>query len=257
MALDIIIGVFVLTLGWFGSQSGMSSQIFQLIIYAGGAWLGRAISRPAAKFMVTGIEWPLRFASGIAFMLSFCVCVMVLWFILGKGKDRVSSHSGGLDSAIGGLMGAVGGLIVCYALLGGFILVTQHLGGERAMFAFQFQNSRAGAYVLTHNPVDPEPFPHAIVLQAAVGDPDPAFKSPNSFALADLFENPKAKFLRTSPDVTAAIKSARWKDLRRNKDLMALITDARFLAGARLYMTPVHKIKAEKPEERFEELRQK
>ncbi len=255
MALDIIIACMVLLLGWFGSQAGSASQVFQLIIYGGGAYGAKLIATPSARFLITGIEWPLRFAMGMCYLLAFGLAVMVLWFVLGTQKDRVSAHSGGVDSALGGVMGAAGGIIVCYALLCGLILVSQHLGGERAMFAFQFQNSRAGRYVLTHSFVDPEPFPHAIVLQAVVGDPDPGFESQNDFAIGDVYESPKAQFLLDSPDIVAAIKAGKWKQVAKDDRVLALITDARFLAGARLYMTPVHTVKPEAPQERYKELR--
>lgn len=243
MVFDIVVAVLVLGFGFLGYQSGALAQIWQLVIYIVAGAVGRFVSRPAAGLLVKGIDWPPGFATGVTFTVVFGITAVVGWFVLAKAIESAKQHDGSAAIQLGGsVFGAVNAILLVYLIMCGATLMTQHLGATKKAFAFKYYKSKVGKIVLTKNMVDPEPFPQARVLRALIDAPDPSDPEPgNPFALGGLKGEQcagaippcAAMFLWETPELQEAIRAGRWKQVRRDPRMLALVCDHAFLAAAR------------------------
>lgn len=259
MVLDIVVGVLVLLFGYFGSRTGAGAQLYQLGIIGGAAVAAKLMAPSTANFITHGVGWAPYLSLGLSYTVMLGLLVMAGYFLLSGtiAGSRDNFLGGTLESAVGALFGAARGAVLMFALICGVILVTMHMGSRKSMFAVQYQKSRVGKFVLTHNVVDTQPFPHANVLKMVVGAEEVPEGTKNPYAISSIRENPKAKFLLTDMDVGSLISNGSWKQLRRDPRLLELVCDHHFLQAVRELTTPDLKAEAENPEDRFEELRGK
>ena len=259
MVLDIVAVVVLLLGAYYGWLSGFTSQFWRVVGLAGAFFGAMFVSRPAARYIITGIDWPERYATGIVFVSAFGVMALAFWFFLERlvQSVRQNEHDGTiLDRAMGALAGIVRFAGWIFAILCGAILITQHLGAKKASWAVGYHTSRVGRFVLTHNPVDTEPFPNARVIRGLL---DLDTQPPGDVNALGLVRNaPEAAFLKSHFDgYQYVVRSQNWKSLRRDRALLGLACSHVFLNAAEAYLTPKHVVGAEEPTDRFKELRPK
>jgi hypothetical protein len=121
--------------------------------------------------------------------------------------------------------------------------------------AVPWHASNVGRIALTRNLVEPEAFPNAFILRVLIGAEDNLGHNPN--AIAGIQNLPDWELVEADPPTIEAIRNKDWKSLRQNMILLPVITSAAFLAWADDYYTPRHKVEAEDPNQRFEELKSK
>lgn len=260
MALDIVLGLVAVLFGTFGWQNGFSAQLGRLVVAVAAAAVAKLLAMPTGRFIVSGVEWTPAMATGTVYLFYFGLLVILGNFLLGRFVQSLRenmSDGTGLDTGVGMLLGVATGAVVIYAVLCGTQLVTQHVGASNPTFAFQYQKSKVGRFVLTHNIADPEPFPHARVLLALVNTGSNEGASADPAAIGPIRSNPKWIVIADNPEVLASLAQGDWRTLRRDPRLMDLVTDPAFLKASDNYSSPKHKIKAEDPNDRFQELRAK
>jgi hypothetical protein len=257
MTFDTVIGAIVLLFGYLGTRTGIAAQVYQLLMIGAAGYAAKLLTPPTAGFLSEHIEWTPALSAGICFLCYFFLLLMVAYFVMDRVLDyarEAGTNGRFLDVTVGGLVGISRSALLLYSVLCGLILIGQDMGGEKPVFAVQYQNSRVASFTLTHNYADVEPFPFARVFRALIGAEDPE-QFPHPGALQDLRVLQKMKDLLSDPDVVAAIRSNRWKHLRRHAGMLALLTDPRFLQHARFLQLREQRVEAEDPNDRFRELR--
>ncbi len=255
MQLDIVIGVVILLFGYTGFRNGLMGQLGRLVVALIAAIGAKFLAAPVSNAILKGVEWTPSMALGASFVCAFLVLLMVGLFALGALMKSDGGDGTGLDTGFGSILGLATGALVCFSIVCGGILLTQHLAAKKPGLAVQWQKSRVGRFALTHNFVDPQPFPNARVLLALVGRPDPKKPSKKPTAIGPIRENPKWQPILKRQELVAALERGDWKMLRKQPEFLDLITDAEFIKAAADYEAPHHKIEAEVPEDRFNELK--
>ena len=255
MTLDIIVGVVILATAFLGSQNGAMATVWQTLNATAAAFGAKFLALPAARFVLKAVDWTPALAAGVMYLTCFFVLWMVGHFILERAvSGAMEEGSGGaLESLVGAIMGAARGALVALAIVSGVMMVTRHVGGNRAGLAFAYDASRTGRYVMTHNLADPEPFPNARVLRAMVGADDKP--SANENALAEIRTLPEWQTLAQDTKVTDAIGAGDWRSLKSDPRVLTLVNMHPFLRAARGYTTPDHSVEDENPADRFKELK--
>jgi uncharacterized membrane protein required for colicin V production len=253
---DIIVGAVIAFLAYRSAQLGALGSVAQLLTTAVAAILARIVATPAASFMLKAIDWSPGFAMGVAFLVLFLGFWVIATFLTSRAVEAVSDgygDGGPIDQWMGFIVGVGRGALIGFALLASTILVTQRLAAKKKFLAIQYQNSRVATWVLTHNIIDPEPFPNARALLRLLQVTDGS-ESSRPHAMAHINAHPKVQAVKDDPQAVDAIRAEDWKALRKNRGVLELVTDQQFVAAADLYRTVRHKVGAEDPNERFDEL---
>ena len=258
MVLDVIIVAGVLLSALRSAPRGTMAAVVSTLGVSIAAAAAKYLSRPSARWITTGIEWSYNYAIGLTFLIEFTLLLLVLSFILGPTIQRATQSADGtrLDQFVGTLVGGIRGMILVYCLVGAIMLCTQRWGSRRPSFSIQYQKSVVGRWIMTHNLVNPEPYPHAYVLRGVLGY-ETGIHDTSETALGVLRAHPMTEFLRADQAVKAAIWNKDWRSLHQHKALLALTTNPEFLYFAKAATTPKNQAKDETPEERFRELKQR
>ena len=256
MVIDVLFGVLVVFLGLRSTALGGFAAAWQLLTAALAGVAARIVAAPTARYIVTGIDWSPGFSRGVCFLVYFSLLLMTGHFLMSRVVEAASENygdGGSLDRAGGFLLGAGRGAVVGYGVLCSIMLMTPRLGSNNELFALPYTASKVALYVLPRNVVDPEPFPHARALRAMF-DAEDVHASAYPYALTAVRGLEKAQVVEGDSATLELIFSQAWKPLRGHRDLLALVTDRDFAAAADKWMTPNHKVRAEEPEDRFDEL---
>jgi len=159
-----------------------------------------------------------------------------------------------LDQLVGGILGGLRNTVIVYCLIGAMMLCTQRWGSRRPSLAIQYQTSKAAMWLMTHNLISPEPYPHAFVLRGILGYETGIHEASND-ALITLRAHPMTEFLRADETLHAHIWNKNWRQLHSHSALLSLTTNPEFLYYAKIISTPQNTATEEEPTDRFQELR--
>ncbi len=258
MIFDILAGLAVLLAFVEGRNGGAMAAVYRTGATLGAAVLAKLLCSPTANAIIKGVEWSPQFAQGLVFLTYFLLFLMVGRFSLGgliRHAEMNRGDGGLLDRGLGGLIGAARGATIAYALIASTVLLVHRWGAKAPSMALPFSKSWSGRTVVGWNVADPEVFPNAYVLRAALGLEENA--GPRPEVLDALRQWDGIKVLTADADIARGLAESDWKALRKNRALLELIEHPEFLALADAYYTPRNAVKAENPEDRFQELKAK
>ncbi|MFT7623429.1 MAG: hypothetical protein ACI9WU_002612, partial [Myxococcota bacterium] len=175
----------------------------------------------------------------LLFIAAITIAVMITASTVHKAWKE--GHPGGMAAMLGGVFGVVVASILSWGLLGGFIVISQHMGGKSTDWAIDFAASRVASQVLLHNGADPEPYPHGEFLRYALGARDFKWDSAHPEAGKGVVQLPDGKFLSEDAAIVRAILAKRWDLIRPDMRVATLVCNDRFLSKARAWMTPKKK----------------
>ena len=256
MFLDITIAVLVLGSAYRGSWRGTMANVWAISGVIAAAWTARYLSRPVARWIVAGVEWPYGYAIGLSFLVSFAIGLLLTSFILGPSIQRAEQGTDGgvLDRLVASLLAGIKGAVLVYCVVCGVMLCTPRWGSQSARLAPQYHKSVSGRWLLSHNLVNVEPFPHARVLRLILGH-ETATEPSVSSAVYELQAHPMTEFLRSDTSLQADIWNRNWRAVRKHSALLALVTSPEFLKYVDAITTSRKTRAPEEPASRFKELR--